>query len=133
MSTSENKNEIFPKGEKAPAEYFTGTVWLRLLVPNDPILNCQIANVVFEPGARNNWHTHSGGQMLIVTEGIGYYQEKGKSIQIIRKGDVIKILPDVVQRPLTKEIHIIRKVTSELNKMIELSKTNFGMFANFFQ
>ena len=96
MSTSENKNEIFPKGEKAPAEYFTGTVWLRLLVPNDPILNCQIANVVFEPGARNNWHTHSGGQMLIVTEGIGYYQEKGKSIQIIRKGDVIKILPDVV-------------------------------------
>jgi quercetin dioxygenase-like cupin family protein len=95
MNTSENKNGIFPKGEKAPAEYFTGTVWLKLLVPNDPILNCQIANVVFEPSARNNWHTHSGGQILIATEGIGYYQEKAKPIQLIRKGDVVIIPPDV--------------------------------------
>lgn len=96
MNTLEKQNAIFPKGEKAPAEYFTGTVWIRLLVPNDPTLNCQIGNVVFEPGARNNWHTHSGGQILIATEGTGYYQEKGKPIQLLRKGDVVKILPDVV-------------------------------------
>jgi len=95
MNISENQNTIFPKGEKAPADYFTGTVWVRMLVPNDPILNCQIANVVFEPGARNNWHTHSGGQILIATDGIGYYREKGKPIQLLRKGDVVKILPDV--------------------------------------
>jgi len=25
MNTSENQNTIFPKGEKAPADYFTGT------------------------------------------------------------------------------------------------------------
>jgi quercetin dioxygenase-like cupin family protein len=93
---SQNKTEIFPKGEKAPAEYFTGTVWIKLLIPNDPILHTQIGNVVFEKGSRNNWHTHPGGQVLIVTDGVGYYQEKGKSIQIIRKGDVINIAPDVV-------------------------------------
>ncbi len=92
---SENKIEIFPKGGKAPVEYFTGTAWVKLLVPNDPILNSQIGNVVFEPGARNNWHTHPGGQILIVTDGVGYYQEKGKSKQIIRKGDVVTIAPDV--------------------------------------
>ena len=86
---------IFPKGEKAPADYFTGTAWVRMLLPNDSTLNCQIANVVFEPGARNNWHTHPGGQILIVTDGIGYYQEKGKQIQLLRKGDVVNILPDV--------------------------------------
>jgi quercetin dioxygenase-like cupin family protein len=86
---------IFPKGEKAPADYFTGTAWVRMLLPNDIDLNCQIANVVFEPGARNNWHTHPGGQILIVTDGIGYYQEKGKPIRILRKGDVVNILPDV--------------------------------------
>jgi quercetin dioxygenase-like cupin family protein len=93
MGMSENQNAIFPKGEKAPAEYFTGTAWVRILVPNHPVLNCQIGNVVFEPGARNNWHTHPGGQILVATDGIGYYQEKGKPIQLFSKGDVIKILP----------------------------------------
>lgn len=93
---AENKIEIFPKGDKAPVEYFTGAAWIKVLVPNDQTLNVQIGNVVFEPGARNNWHTHPGGQILIVTDGIGYYQEKGKSIQIIRKGDVVNIAPDVV-------------------------------------
>ena len=95
MSAIENQT-IFPLGDKAPAEYFTGTAWVKLLVPNNPTLNTQIGNVVFEPGARNNWHTHSGGQILIVTDGVGYYQEKGKPIQVIRKGDVVTIAPDVV-------------------------------------
>jgi quercetin dioxygenase-like cupin family protein len=86
---------IFPKGDKASADYFTGTAWVKMLVPNDPALHCQVGNVVFEPGARNNWHTHPGGQILVVTAGTGYYQEKGKPIQLLRKGDVVKILPDV--------------------------------------
>ncbi len=93
---AENQNNIFPKGEKAPPEYFTGTAWVLGMIPNDPILNCQIANVVFEPGARNNWHSHPGGQILVVTDGVGYFQEKGKPIQIIRKGDVVRISPDVI-------------------------------------
>ncbi|HEU5165293.1 MAG TPA: cupin domain-containing protein [Chitinophagaceae bacterium] len=95
MSISKKQNTIFPKGERAPADYFTGIVWVKMLVPNDPTLNCQVANVVFEQGARNNWHTHAGGQILIVTDGIGYYQEKGKPIQLIRKGDVVNIPPDI--------------------------------------
>ena len=94
MNTSENA--IFPKGDKAPADYFTGNVWVKMLVPNDDTFNCQIGNVTFEPGARNNWHTHPGGQILIATDGIGYYQEKGKPIQVLHKGDVVRILPDVV-------------------------------------
>jgi len=95
MNTSENENTIFPKGEKAPADYFTGTAWVKMLVPNDATFNCQIGNVMFEPGARNNWHTHPGGQILIVTDGTGYYQEKGKPLQLLRKGDVVKIPPGV--------------------------------------
>ena len=95
MNTTENQNTIFPKGERAPADYFTGIVWVTMLVPNDPNLKCQIVNVIFESGARNNWHTHPGGQILIATGGIGYYQEKGKSIQLLHKGDVVNILPDV--------------------------------------
>ncbi len=95
MDISESNSKIFPKGEKAPADYFTGIALVQLLVPNDNTFNCQVANVTFEPGARNNWHTHPGGQILIVTDGIGYYQEKGKPIQLLRKGDVVKIFPDI--------------------------------------
>lgn len=96
MNSSENQNTIFPKGERAPADYFTGVVWFKNLVPADEILNTQIGNVVFEPGARNNWHTHPGGQILIATAGVGYYQEKGKPIQILHPGDIVKISPGIV-------------------------------------
>ncbi len=98
MKTTEqqNQNSIFPKGEPASPDYFTGKVWLNTLVPNDTTFNSVIGSVTFEAGARNNWHFHPGGQILMVTEGVGYYQERGKPIQLIRKGDVIKILPDVI-------------------------------------
>jgi quercetin dioxygenase-like cupin family protein len=97
MNTQENQlvNTIFPKGNKAPAEYFTGTAWIKPLVADDRNFNSVIGNVVFEPGARNYWHTHPGGQILLVTDGVGYFQEKGKPIQILHKGDVVTILPDV--------------------------------------
>jgi quercetin dioxygenase-like cupin family protein len=95
MGTLENNNTIFPKGNKAPAEYFTGPTWLTMLLTADEIFNTSIANVTFEGGSRNNWHTHPGGQILIATEGTGYYQEKGKPIQVLHKGDVVKILPGV--------------------------------------
>ena len=96
MSASENDNPLFSKGERASADYFTGTVWIKDLMPNDRDLNSFIGNVVFEPGARTNWHRHLGGQILIVTSGMGYYQEKGKPIELLSKGDVVKILPDIV-------------------------------------
>jgi quercetin dioxygenase-like cupin family protein len=92
----ENKKTLFPKGDQAPPDYFTGTAWLKMLVNYDDLFHCSIGHVTFERGARNNWHTHPGGQILIITEGTGYYQEKDKSIQLIEKGDVIRILPDVI-------------------------------------
>jgi quercetin dioxygenase-like cupin family protein len=95
MNSPEYVSAIFPRGEQAPAEYFTGIAWIKNLVPKDDVFNCVIGNVVFEPGARNNWHTHPGGQILIVTDGTGYFQEKGKPIQLLRKGDVVNIPPDV--------------------------------------
>ena len=86
---------IFPKGVKVPNDHFIGAAYLEMLVPNDNIFNCPIGNVTFEPGARNNWHKHPGGQILLVTGGKGYYQEEGKHVQELHEGDVIKILPDV--------------------------------------
>ena len=97
MKTSDNEynNAIFPNGDLAPSEYFTGKAWVKMLVPNDPVLNTAVGNVVFEAGARNNWHTHPGGQILIVTHGTGYYQEIGKPIQLLQVGDVVNIQPEI--------------------------------------
>lgn len=85
----------FSNGEKVNSENFTGTVWLNYLVPTDSVHNVNIGSVTFEPGARTNWHYHLGGQILLVTEGKGLYQEKGKSIETIEKGDVIKCSPNI--------------------------------------
>jgi quercetin dioxygenase-like cupin family protein len=97
MNKSKNLSEsvMFPKGEKITNDYFIGTAWLEMLVSNDSIFNCPIYNVTFEPGARNNWHKHPGGQILLVTGGKGYYQEEGKPVQVLHAGDVVKINPAV--------------------------------------
>ena len=93
-NSSENKatelQAIFPKGEKGASENFTGNAWNTPLVTNDSTYNTVIGNVYFEPGARSNWHRHPSGQILIITDGIGYHQIKGQPRQIIRKGDVVK-------------------------------------------
>lgn len=97
MEKTENKNEntIFPKGNKAPAENFTGTVFVQPLAPKTENNNFSIGSVTFEPGARSNWHTHPAGQTLLVLEGKGLYQEKGKAIRTINKGETILCDPDI--------------------------------------
>lgn len=95
MSTTNHPDTIFPLGDPTSADYFTGNAWWRQLVPSGDTFNVLVGNAVFEPGARNNWHTHPGGQILIAIEGNGYYQEKGKPIQLLAKGNVVTIAPDV--------------------------------------
>ncbi|MEY3052296.1 MAG: hypothetical protein RLY31_2081 [Bacteroidota bacterium] len=51
--------------------------------------------VYFEPGARSNWHRHPAGQVLIITDGVGYHQLEGQSVQVMRKGDVVTCPPNV--------------------------------------
>ncbi len=86
---------VFAKGEKVTNDNFTGTVWLNYLAETDTVHNVNIGSVTFEPGARTNWHYHEGGQILLVSEGKGLYQEKGKAVEIIKKGDVVKCPPNI--------------------------------------
>ena len=80
----------------APREYFTGTVWVNMNIKPEDDYNTLIGTVTFEPKGRTNWHTHTCGQILFVIQGIGYYQEKGKPIQVIREGDVVKIPKNMI-------------------------------------
>ena len=82
----------FPLGNEVP---FNGTGYLAPMISNEKVYNFpQTNNVTFEPGARSDWHTH-GGMVILVTGGVGYYQEEGKPAQIIRQGDVLEIAPGV--------------------------------------
>jgi 4-carboxymuconolactone decarboxylase len=88
-------SSIFSKGEISTTNNHTGTVWLNELNKPDSIFNFSLAQATFAPGAKLDWHIHPAGQFLLITEGTGYYQEKGKPIQVVHKGDIIKCLPGV--------------------------------------
>ncbi|NMR33229.1 cupin domain-containing protein [Chryseobacterium aquaticum] len=95
INDSEKADTLFEKGVKIANDNFTGTAFLKMLVTNDDENPITIGNVTFEPGARTKWHLHPGGQILLVTDGVGYYQEKGQSKKILHKGDVIKCPPNI--------------------------------------
>ena len=84
---------LFGLGEPNDAyvQYFIGKSYLKMLTTT----GVSIANVTFEPGCRNNWHVHhaekGGGQLLLCTEGRGWYQEWGKEPQALTQGDVVEI------------------------------------------
>lgn len=101
---------IFPKGDLISSPNFTGAAWLQRLMTDADKFDVVISNVVFDPDVRNSWHSHPGGQILIATSGEGYYQERGKPIQILNAGDVIAIPSNVVHwhgaAPDSEFIHI---------------------------
>ncbi|SFO87353.1 Cupin domain protein [Chitinophaga sp. YR627] len=92
----DNKTLPFDQGGRIVSKYFTGEVHLNMLVDADSIYNMNVGNVSFQRGARTNWHSHPGGQILMVTSGTGFYQEKDKPKHIIKAGDIIKCAPNVL-------------------------------------
>jgi quercetin dioxygenase-like cupin family protein len=94
-AVSDAQQAIFPKGKQGPASNFTGKAFNYGLVESDSTYNTVVGNVLFEPGARSNWHKHPAGQILIITAGEGYHQIKGKPVEKMRKGDVVKCPPNV--------------------------------------
>ena len=94
--TGQSFSPMFGKGNPNDgyAQYFIGQSYLNPLT--DPATcGLVLSNVTFEPGCRNNWHVHhadkGGGQMLVVTDGRGWYQEWGKEPQLLTPGTVVFI------------------------------------------
>ena len=85
---------IFPNGEKGSAEFFTGNAH-NYGFKLDSVYTTVAGNVYFEPGARSNWHTHPTGQILIITDGVGYHQIEGQPKETIKKGDIVQCPPNV--------------------------------------
>lgn len=98
MANSVNNMSITKKENlkyiKADSKYFSGEAEFAIL-PQIDISKDSVAIVDFEVGAVNNWHSHSKGQYLYITEGEGRVQEWDKEIQYVKKGDVVWIPSDV--------------------------------------
>lgn len=72
--------------------HFEGNVRLTTL-QNDEELSMGI--VEFDKGARTFWHTHPKGQILIITQGRGYTQERGGEQVALKAGDIVRCPPNV--------------------------------------
>ena len=114
MMTQDN-TPLFTKGDKLPNKNFTGDAYLHPLLAKDKNNEFALGSVTFEPGARTNWHTHPKGQVLIVIEGEGICQEKGKPAQHIRKGDVVNVPENAAHW----------HGASANNKMVHIAITNY--------
>ena len=84
---------VFPKGKKVVNENFTGTVYLQMLMDADSLNSISVGNVTFEPGARSKWHSHPAGQILLVIDGVGYYQEEGQPKKYYEKEKRLNVPP----------------------------------------
>lgn len=80
-------------GQLQGGGFFTGGTATVVRMPAAPDINCGLAKVSFQPGARTIWHAHAGGQIIVVTSGTAWYQEKGKPKQIISQGETVVCPP----------------------------------------
>lgn len=88
------QDSLFGLGEENVnyAKYFIGKSYLKPLNTE----GVHISNVTFEPKCRNNYHIHhKGGQVLLCTDGEGWYQEFGKTPRKLHPGDVVFIPAEV--------------------------------------
>ena len=89
---------IIFRGQDVPhaagdARSFVGSVHTRKQAEADAAAPVVVYHVEFEPGARTNWHAHSGAQWLLVVEGRIRVQTWGQPSQDIAAGDVVVIPP----------------------------------------
>jgi len=102
--------------QPAPQEFFTGSVWFGALHAPTDEMDINVLGVRFAPGARSDWHSHPGGQVLYVVEGTARVQTEG--------GDVIEAGPgDAVHAP-AGELHW-HGATPD-GPMVHLSITHLG-------
>ena len=82
------------EGTKAPNTHYIGEAWLNPLLGAAADFNYNITKATFRANSTLDWHKHATPQVIIIVEGEGYYQERGKEPVILKKGDVIKCEKD---------------------------------------
>jgi quercetin dioxygenase-like cupin family protein len=78
------------EGNRAPNTHYIGDAYLNRLLDSDGELPYNITKATFKANSTLDWHYHASTQVLIVVEGEGYYQERGKDPILMKTGDVIR-------------------------------------------
>ena len=82
------------EGRIGGEDTFTGTVYVAPVF-SPKMEGVSAGDVTFLPGARSAWHYHPKGQMLVITSGTGWTQERGGEKITIQAGDVVWCPPEV--------------------------------------
>jgi quercetin dioxygenase-like cupin family protein len=69
---------------------FTGRAWLERVLAAEGVA---VSSVFFEPGGRTYWHRHRGGQVLLVSSGLGLVATRSDG-RLLRPGEVVHAPPD---------------------------------------
>ncbi|MCI2148642.1 cupin domain-containing carboxymuconolactone decarboxylase family protein [Bifidobacterium crudilactis] len=72
--------------------FFDGT---GTLTPQESAPGLSVGTVHFDAACRNHWHTHPVAQILVVTRGLGLYQEQGEAARLLQPGDIVTTGKDV--------------------------------------
>ena len=86
---------VFPLGQQAENVHHTGDIWLYVSTDTTDHFDYHLAVATSAPGAKLDWHLHPAGQQLVITDGVGYYQERDRPVRVVRKGDIVRCTPDV--------------------------------------
>jgi quercetin dioxygenase-like cupin family protein len=78
---------------RGPSDWFTGAVYVDTVAIPSSTSRVSASSVHFTPSARTAWHTHPNGQTIYVLEGVGFAQQRGGPIEVIRPGDRVFFEP----------------------------------------
>jgi len=79
--------------EIADTNTFSGHALRRRLASDDEGVPVVVHHVEFDPGARTNWHRHSGPQWLLIISGRLRVQKWGEPAHDVDAGDAVAIQP----------------------------------------
>lgn len=116
-------------GNPGNPDYFTGAVTLRKMAADQDVRPVQILRVEFSAGARTNWHTHSGVQVLFVVEGRCRFQHDGGPVEEAGPGETVYIPRDEKHwhgaTPETPMVHIALNIDLETTWLEPVSEGQY--------
>ena len=89
-----------------------------------------VYRVAFDAGARTNWHSHSGPQLLQILEGVCRYQTDGGEVREAVAGDLLTVAPGERHwhgaSPAGPMTHIAININAATNWFEPVSETDYS-------
>ena len=91
-----------------------------------------VYHVEFEPGARTNWHSHSGAQWLLIIEGRIRIQTWGEATREVGAGDAVMIAPGEKHwhgaAPGGRGVHLAVNVNATTEWLEPVREDQYGLY-----